>query len=185
MTARSALVLVAAALAACSTPSAPAEPAAAPPLSPASADSIELSGAVPRPARFDRAALEAMGVVTGSWKHKEREHAFRGVPLDVVLAHGGFSPGAMDADVPKRDKAVGWKMAVLATAADGFQTVFSCGELLPSMGPTRAFVVWEIDGAPLPEKQGPFRLVVTTDRLASRSLSSVRSLGVLDLRDAR
>jgi DMSO/TMAO reductase YedYZ molybdopterin-dependent catalytic subunit len=182
MTARAALVFAAAALAACSTPSAPTAPA---PLSAAPADSIELTGAVPRPTHFDRAALEAMGTVTGTWKHKERQHSFRGVPLDIVLAHGGFSPGDMDAVVPKRDKAVGWKMAVLATAADGFQTVFSCGELLPSMGPTRAFVVWELDGAPLPDKQGPFRLVVTTDRLASRSLSSVRSLRVLDLRDAR
>jgi hypothetical protein len=42
--------------------------------------------------------------------------------------------------------------AVVATAPDGFQAVFSCAELFPEMGPTRAFVVWTVDGQPMPPR---------------------------------
>lgn len=51
------------------------------------------------------------------------------------------------------------------------------------MGPTRALVVWKIDGQPLPPGTGPFRIVVLTDQEPSRSVFAVAKLEVLDLRN--
>lgn len=46
---------------------------------------------------------------------------------------------------------------------------------------TRATIVWQMDGKPLPENVGPFRIVVATDKLPSRSMYQVTSLKVVDL----
>ena len=68
------------------------------------------------------------------------------------------------------------------TASDGFQAVFSCAELWEDMGPTRALLAWKLDGKPLPEKMGAFRLVVLTDKEPSRSVYQVVKLEILNLR---
>ncbi len=102
--------------------------------------------------------------------------------MSKVLDAAGFSPGANGRDVPKTEKRAGWKMALRVTGADGYQTIFSCAELAEAMGPTRAYLVWQVDGAPVRGARGPFRIVVLTDREASRSVQSVTTLEVLDLR---
>jgi hypothetical protein len=105
-----------------------------------------------------------------------------GVPLEKLLTRAGFEVGAMGKDVPKHEKRKGWRMVVVASAADGFQAVLSCAEFFESMGATRAMVVWKIDGKPLPADRGPLRLVVLTDREPSRSIYGLRTLEVRDLR---
>jgi hypothetical protein len=52
---------------------------------------------------------------------------------------------------------------------------------MPEMGPTRAFVVWSRDGAPLPADEGPLRLVVTTDHKGSRSTRQLTGLRVVEM----
>ena len=149
---------------------------------PLAEDALVVDGALPRTGVISREQLATLGTVEGHWSHRDKDHAFRGVPLDAVLTHMGFERGEMGPAVPKAAKAAGWKKVVVATAADGFQAVFSCAELMPAMGPTRAFVVWEMDGSPLPADQGPLRLLVTTDKDGSRSLMALRSVLVIDLR---
>ena len=72
-------------------------------------------------------------------------------------------------------------LAVRASAADGFEAVFSCAELFESMGATRAMIVWKVDGKPLAADRGPLRLVVLTDKEPSRSIHGLRTIEVLDL----
>jgi DMSO/TMAO reductase YedYZ molybdopterin-dependent catalytic subunit len=143
---------------------------------------VSLSGSVPKPTVFAMADLEALGPVKAPWKEHDAAHEVEGVPLGKLLAQAGFAPGQMG-KVPKREKRAGWKMVLRATAADGFQAIFSCAELWDGMGPTRALLVWKIDGKPLPAKAGPFRIVVLTDREPSRSVFQVAKLEVLDLRN--
>lgn len=146
------------------------------------ADRLEIRGDLPKTGALSREELAAIGTVEGQWTRHEKSHTFRGVPLDAVLTHQGFARSDMKGASSKADKAPEWKKVVLATAADGFQALFTCAELMPAMGPTRAFVVWEVDGAPLPADQGPFRLIVTTDQEGSRSAYALRRLEVLDIR---
>jgi hypothetical protein len=68
---------------------------------------------------------------------------------------------------------------LIATAADGYQAVFSAGELAEQS--TQALVVWSIDGVMLPSESGPMRLVVLSDHGMSRSLFQLRSIDVVDV----
>ncbi len=144
---------------------------------------ITLTGDVPKPAVFSIEQLEALGPVKASWKDHDAVHEVEGLPLDKLLAQAGFTPGRMGKDVPKREKRAGWKKALRATAVDGYQALFSCAELWDGMGPTRALLIWSMDGKPLPAGAGPLRIVVLTDKEPSRSVYQVTKLEILDLRD--
>lgn len=143
--------------------------------------SVQLLGDLPKTGKLTVAQLEALGPVTADWAMHGEKHTVFGVPLDKVLAGFGFTAGPMGKDVPKAQKRSGWKKAVLATAGDGFQALFSCAELAEEMGPTRALLVWKVDGKPLTAEDGPFRLVVLTDKEGSRSVFGLQKLEVLNL----
>lgn len=143
---------------------------------------LQVGGALPKAGNLTLADLEGMAPVKAPWAAGGETHELYGVPVDRILGRLGFEPGAMGPDVPKRDKRKGWRMAVVATAGDGFGAAFSCAELFETMGPTRALVVWKVDGKPLPPERGPLRLVVPTDKEPSRSLHDLRKLEVVDLR---
>lgn len=143
---------------------------------------IQVSGALPRTGALKLADLEAMSPSTAVWTAHDERHEVYGIPLERVLTRFGFEPGPMGKDVPKREKRRGWRLAVRASAADGFEAVFSCAELFESMGPTRVMIVWKVDGKALAADRGPLRLVVLTDKEPSRSIHGLRSVEVLDLR---
>ncbi|MBL8913072.1 MAG: molybdopterin-dependent oxidoreductase [Archangium sp.] len=144
--------------------------------------SVAVKGAVPTPKSFSVKELEALGATDATWTDHGKQRSVRGAPLEAVLKAVGFSPGPMGPDVAKREKRSGWKMVVRVTATDGFQAVFSCAELWSEMGPTRALLVWQLDGKVLGAEDGPLRVVVPTDKEPSRSVRNVATIEVLDLR---
>ena len=86
---------------------------------------------------------------------------YHGVPLFDVLEKSGLETRSM---ASQRKLATG---VVLATARDGYTVVFSLGELLMHRGDPRVFLVAETAQGPLPENQGPVRLMVLGDRSRS------------------
>jgi DMSO/TMAO reductase YedYZ molybdopterin-dependent catalytic subunit len=68
------------------------------------------------------------------------------------------------------------KSYVLATASDGYEVVFSWAELFVSPIGDSVFVVYERDGAPLPDDEGPIALIVLTDTRPARHVKWLRSL---------
>jgi len=151
----------------------------------AQAPALSVEGDVPKPETFTVAQLQALGPPQkASWKNHGQVHSVEGVALDALLTRAGFDPGAMGPDVPKDKKRAGWKKAVIATAADGYEAVFSCAEVMPAMGPTKVLVVWSLDDKPLPADAGPLRLVSLTDLEGARSIHSLRKLTVVDVRRA-
>lgn len=68
---------------------------------------------------------------------------------------------------------------VLAVARDGYRVVFSLGELAPTLGNRQVVVVMQSDGAPLPDKEGPWRLWVVGDGHPSRSMRQLAELHLL------
>jgi hypothetical protein len=67
---------------------------------------------------------------------------------------------------------------VMAEAADGYRVVFSLAEMDPGIGSAEVLVADTLDGKPLAEGQGPFRLVVPGDRRAARWLRALKSIRV-------
>ena len=73
------------------------------------------------------------------------------------------------------------KSYVVASASDGYEVVFSWAELFVSPLGDNVFVVYERDGAPLPDDEGRIALIVTTDQ---RPVRHVKWLQTLTLRAA-
>ena len=86
---------------------------------------------------------------------------FHGMPLLDVLEKNGLDAKTM---ASQRKVASG---VVLVSARDGYTVVFSIGELLMHRGDPRVFLVAETGQGPLPQNEGPVRLVVQGDRVRS------------------
>jgi len=71
---------------------------------------------------------------------------------------------------------------VLASAADGYQVVFSIGELDPAMSANDIIIADTFDGQPLSDTQGPLRLVVPKDTRAARSVRMLTRIDVVRLK---
>jgi len=86
---------------------------------------------------------------------------YHGLSLLEVLEKNGLETRTM-AGERKVAPAV-----VVATARDGYTVVFSVGELLMHRGDPRVYLVSESAAGPLPESEGPVRLMVYGDRVRS------------------
>lgn len=144
--------------------------------------SVRVEGDLIKPAALTVEDLKAMGPITVDWSDKSGAHRMTGVRLDVVLLKLGFTEGPTGPAAKPKQKHEGLRAIVIASAGDGFEAVFSLGELLETLGATTALLAWEQDGKPLPAAQGPFRLVVPTDKKGSRSLYQLTSLRVTDVK---
>lgn len=142
---------------------------------------LSLEGALIRSGAITLAELEALGPITADWTDKKGAHRVKGVRLDKLLLARGFSEGVTGPKADPKQKHSGLRSAIVATARDGFKAVFAISELLETLGATQALIVWEVDGKPLPETTGPFRIVVTTDKQPSRSLHQVERFELVDL----
>ena len=86
---------------------------------------------------------------------------YHGLPLLEVLEKGGLDVRTMAGE---RQYAAA---VVLARARDGYTVVFSVGELRAGRSNPRVFLVSETAAGPLPDNEGPVRLVVYGDPVRS------------------
>ncbi len=71
---------------------------------------------------------------------------------------------------------------VLAVAKDGYEVVFSLPELDPAFTDNDIIIADTIDGKPLFDYQGPFRIVAPHDKRGARSIRMVQRLDLVRLR---
>lgn len=117
------------------------------------------------------ALLEGLPVSTVTLAAHGKEHACQGPPLIDVLARMGG---------PGRESLHGKVLSkgVIVRARDGYEVLFSLGELAPSLGNATAIIATQCDGAAIDAKDGPLRLVVASDRHPSRSVRQLKSLEI-------
>jgi hypothetical protein len=131
---------------------------------------IETDGGASR--TYTRAALEALSSDTLRAAGAHMTPAtYRVIPLQRLLAESGVVLDSI------RGRDLG--QVVLADARDGYRVVFSLGELAPALGARHVFVAFRRNGEPIPEDDGPFRLVVPDDARASRSIRQLETLRVV------
>jgi len=84
------------------------------------------------------------------------------------------------AGLPQGESLRGLAMAsyVLAEASDGYRVVFSLAELDSGILDSEVMVADTMDGAPLGEKQGPFRLVAPHEKRPARWVRTLKSITV-------
>jgi DMSO/TMAO reductase YedYZ molybdopterin-dependent catalytic subunit len=134
-----------------------------------------VGGDVTRAMSITPADLKTMPRTTVTVSEEGREVKYDGVLVGEVLKRAG-APLGRDLSGP----AVA--TYVLAKAKDGYQVVFSLPELDPAFTPNDIIIADTIDGKPLFEYQGPFRIVAPHDKRGARSIRMLQSIDVVRLR---
>jgi hypothetical protein len=99
---------------------------------------------------------------------------YDGVPLREILQRAGVPLGK-----ELRGKALA--SYVIAKAHDGYQVVFSLGEIDTAFGNASILVADRRDGKSLFGYQGPFRIVCPNDKAGARSVRMLETLEVVRL----
>jgi DMSO/TMAO reductase YedYZ molybdopterin-dependent catalytic subunit len=135
---------------------------------------LKVSGAVTTPLTLTVADLKTMPrkILTVVNSHEKKTEKYEGVALEEILRKAG---------VPQGDALRGSAMAtyVLAEAADGYRVVFSLAELDAGISDSEVIVADTMDGAPLGDRLGPFRLVAPHETRPARWVRMLKSLTVV------
>jgi DMSO/TMAO reductase YedYZ molybdopterin-dependent catalytic subunit len=136
---------------------------------------LQVTGAVKQPLTLTPDDLAKMPRAAVKMSNHGVQTEYEGVWLHELLKRAGAPQGEA-----LRGKAL--VSYVLAEAQDGYQVVFSVGELDPAFVDNEVLVADTAGGKPLPAEQGRFRLVVGKDKQASRSVRMLTKLEVVQLR---
>src|SRR6185369_4232732 len=136
---------------------------------------IRVAGDVKRQLTLSVDDLAKMPQASVHASNNGMETVYEGVWLHEVLKMAG---------VPQGNQLRGKALAgyVLAQAQEGYQVVFSLGELDPSFIDNEILLADTAGGKALSGPQGRFRLVVPKDKLAARSIRMLTKLEVVQLR---
>lgn len=100
---------------------------------------------------------------------------YEGVALDEVLK---LAKVPMGSELRGRSVA---PMVVLAEASDGAKAVFALAEVEPTFSDKVIIIADKRDGKPLVADEGPYRLVIPTDKRHARWLRQVKGFTVKKL----
>ncbi len=141
-----------------------------------SAAVLRVGGAVSHPLALSLQDLAAMPRT----KVKAQEHGiavtYEGVALAEILQKAGAPLG-------KQMHGKALASYVLVTARDGYRVVFALPELDPDFTDAAPQIILAdtADGKPLPEKQGPVRVVVPQEKKGARWIRMVETIEVATL----
>jgi DMSO/TMAO reductase YedYZ molybdopterin-dependent catalytic subunit len=137
----------------------------------ANAAELKVGGAVSTPLTLTVADLKAMPrkTLTVVNPHDKKTEKCEGVALEEILHKAG---------VPQGEALRGPAMAtyIVAEGADGYRVVFSLAELDSGIADSEVLVADTMDGAPLGDKLGPFRLVAPHEKRPARWVRMLKSL---------
>jgi DMSO/TMAO reductase YedYZ molybdopterin-dependent catalytic subunit len=136
---------------------------------------IAIRGDIASPLTLKPEDLAAMPRETVSIPDQDGTNVnYEGVPLREILKRAGAPLGK-----DLRGKAL--TTYILAKAHDGYQVVFSIGEIDAAFGNEPILVADKRDGKPLFGYQGPFRLVCPHDKAGARSVRMLETIEVVRL----
>jgi DMSO/TMAO reductase YedYZ molybdopterin-dependent catalytic subunit len=136
---------------------------------------LTVTGDIPTPLTLRAEDLAAMPREKASIPEQDgTEIEYEGVPLREVLKRAGAPLGGQ-----LRGKALA--SYVVAKAHDGYQVVFTLGEIDAQFGNQQIIVADKRDGKSLFGYQGPFRLVCPHDKAGARSVRMLETLEFVKL----
>lgn len=119
---------------------------------------------------FSFAALEAAGAVAVTVEDDTGQSSnYSGVPIALLLESAGVALG----------KSVrGERLAeyVIVRAADGYRALFSLAETDPLFRERTLLLCYRKNGRPLPDKEGPLRLIVADEKRHARWVRQVTTI---------
>jgi DMSO/TMAO reductase YedYZ molybdopterin-dependent catalytic subunit len=137
--------------------------------------SISVTGAVKQPLTLTAADLAAMPRAKAVTENNGIPTTYEGVWLSDILKKAG---------VPLGPGLRGFALAgyIVASASDGYQVLFSIGELDPDMTAGQYLLADTANGKPLFGENGEFRLVIPTDKRGARSVRLLTKIEVVQLK---
>ncbi len=145
------------------------------PAAPPSPATLAVAGDVSTPLTLSAEDIKSLPRTRVEAKEEGRTVVYEGVLVGEILKRAGAPLGG-----DLRGKAMA--TYVLASASDGYQVLFSLGELDPALTSNDIIVADTIDGKPLLAHQGPLRIVAPKDSRAARSIRMLQKLEVVRLR---
>jgi hypothetical protein len=104
-------------------------------------------------------------------EHENPTATYEGVLLGSILERAGVPRGEK-----LRGKAL--RTIVVITATDGYEVVFTLPETDPVFTDRLIVLADTKDGKPLPEKEGPFRIVAPSEKRPARWIRNVRTIAI-------
>ncbi len=140
------------------------------------ADSTVTVAFVGKETVFGDAALAALPHqdVTAFDFHEKKDHVYTGVPVRDLLSKAGIEFG-------EKLRGKGLRQVVIVHCRDHYDIVFALAEFDDAFNSRAILLVDRQDGQPLPEGQGPLRLVVPGDKRPARWARMVTSLEVVSV----
>jgi DMSO/TMAO reductase YedYZ molybdopterin-dependent catalytic subunit len=135
---------------------------------------LRVAGAVQTPLTLTADDLKKMPrkTLTVTNPHSQKKETYEGVALEEILRKAG---------VPTGEQMRGPAMTtyVVFEAADNYRVVFSLAELDSGILESDVIVADTMDGAPLPEKVGPYRLIAPHEKRPARWIRMLKSITVV------
>jgi DMSO/TMAO reductase YedYZ molybdopterin-dependent catalytic subunit len=136
---------------------------------------LEIGGDVPRPVTLAVGDLRGLPRTSVTLTQGDLSSVYEGVALTELLGRAGADTGAAL-------RGPNLAAYILISARDGYQVVFSVSEVDADFTEAGVLVADAVDGHPLPDDQGPLRLIVPMDRRPARSVRMVERIDVIKLR---
>jgi hypothetical protein len=140
----------------------------------ASAQTVKVTGEVTVPLSIDATTLHQFKQVTVTRKDKDgkTDHTYTGVTLSDILKKAGVTmeDGLKGKNLTK---------CVLVEAADNYQVAFALAELDKNYTNRMIILADTVDDKPLPQGEGPFRIIVQDEKKPARCVRQVTKLTVV------
>lgn len=131
---------------------------------------VKVYGELTNPLTLYADDLAKMKRHTVTMKHHDgREQAYSGAAVEEILQNAGVSLG-------KELRGKNLTKYLIIKCADGYQVLFALAELDTGFTDRVVILADESSGRPLPDNEGPFRLVVPGEKRPARSSYQVTEM---------
>lgn len=133
---------------------------------------VKVSGEVLNPFNITALSLKEFKQITVIRKDRDgKDHTYQGVEVYELLKKAGVTLG-------KDLRGENLTKYLLAEASDGYQAIFALAELDGSFADRKIIITTNVDGHPLPTNEGPFRIIVSEEKMPARCIRQLTSLVV-------
>jgi DMSO/TMAO reductase YedYZ molybdopterin-dependent catalytic subunit len=136
---------------------------------------LKVEGAVPTPLSLTAEDLAKLPRATATLSADRTTTTYEGVLLYDILVKAGWQFGHGMTGKPMASY-------LLATGKDGYQVLFALPEIDPQFSGAKVIIADKADGAALPAREQPFRIVAPEDKMHARSIYSLVKIEVVRLR---
>ncbi|MCC7438289.1 MAG: molybdopterin-dependent oxidoreductase [Armatimonadetes bacterium] len=104
--------------------------------------------------------------------HDGESHWFYGVRLNELFRRAGVPTG-------RSLRGDAMNLVMRLSAADGYRVTLSLSELEPDFTDRTTVVAYQMDNAPLTEKDGPLRLIISGEKRGARMIRKLTDIRIV------